>query len=207
MFHDILEHIDFNDVVSHARQLLEADGPGNLIRRYMAQYSVDRQFEPHVARVIADTLTAPIPRVGDRFTLGSLAPEDRRHEIAFYYTVPSSPDRLIRGVVDLVFRYEGTYYIADWKSNYLADGYAIPALSASMDAADYRLQYRLYTVAVLRWLRQASGKHFDPRRHFGGVFYFYLRGMGISPGHGIYFVPPDEIGSLTSLEKTLFDHE
>ncbi len=207
MFHDILEHIDFNGVTTHPRDLLETDGSGNLIRRYMTQYGLDRQFEPHVARVIADTLTTPIPQVGNAFTLGSLTPEDRRHEIAFYYTVPSSPDQLIRGVVDLVFRYEGAYYIADWKSNYLADGYAISALSASMDVADYRLQYQLYTVAVLRWLHHALGDRFDPRRHFGGVFYFYLRGMGMGPDHGIYFVSPDEIGSLTSLEKTLFDHE
>jgi exodeoxyribonuclease V beta subunit len=207
MFHDILEHIDFSIVSGHSRNLLEIDPVGRLIRRYMTRYSVDHRFEPHVARVIADTLTMSIPQVGNTFTLGSLTPEDRRQEIAFYYTVPSSSDRLIRGVVDLVFRYQGVYYIADWKSNHLADGYAVSALAANMDAADYRLQYRLYTVAVLRWLEQVLGDRFSPRRHFGGVFYFYLRGMGIGPDHGIYYVSPDDIGSLASLEKALIDHE
>ena len=51
-----------------------------------------------------------------------------------------------------------------------------------MDHADYHLQYKLYAVAVLRWLKQTMGDQFDPERDFGGVFYFYLRGMGRSEG-------------------------
>jgi exodeoxyribonuclease V beta subunit len=203
MFHDILEHIDFAAVIRHPRSLLEDDGIGDLIHRQMAQYGVDSIFRSHVARVVEDTLTTPIPQLKNDFSLGMLTPEDRRHEISFYYTTDSSSDRFIRGVVDLVFRYEKKYYIADWKSNYLVDGYGVASMAASMDAADYRLQYRLYTVAVRRWLQQVLGDRFDPEHHFGGVFYFYLRGMGIGPDHGIYYVPPDEVGSMASLETEM----
>ena len=203
MFHDILEHIDFATVTRHPRSLLEDDGIGALIHRQMAQYGVDPIFQSHVARVIEDTLTTPIPQIAKGFSLGMLPPEDRRHEIAFYYTAESSSDRFTRGVVDLVFRHKKKYYIADWKSNYLVDGYETASMAASMDAADYRLQYRLYTVAVRRWLLQVLGDRFDPEQHFGGVFYFYLRGMGVGPDHGIYYLPPNEVGSMASLETEM----
>ena len=61
------------------------------------------------------------------------------------------------------------------KSNRIEDGYDRPALEACMDSAGYHLQYRLYTIAVQRWLRQVLGAGFDPQVHFGGVFYFFIR--------------------------------
>jgi len=105
--------------------------------------------------------------------------------------------------VDLVFRKDRKFYIADWKSNYLETGYDLEFMGKSMNHADYHLQYKLYTVAVLRWLKQALGDRFDPERDFGGVFYFYLRGMGRGEGNGIYHVPPDELGSLEQLEEEI----
>ncbi len=206
MFHAVFEHIDFRAVRARPRHLLDDPGPRDLIRREMARYGVDAGLAPQVARVVADTLTTPVPPLGNRFSLGMLAAGNRRHEIGFYYTIDNHPNRLIRGVVDLVFRWRDVYYIADWKSNVLADGYGPDALAANMDAAGYRLQYRLYTVAVYRWLKQVLGDRFDPRRHFGGVFYFYLRGMGAGPGQGICFVPPEDIGPVTTLETTLANH-
>jgi exodeoxyribonuclease V beta subunit len=201
MFHDILETIDFSTVINHPDTLLEDNTAGDLIDQRMALYGIDSRYRAHVAQVIVDTLTVPVPRIEKNFILGELKPDDRLHEVAFYYSVPPSPDRFIRGVVDLIFRYGNKYYIADWKSNRLDAGYDDAAMETSMDAADYRLQYRLYTIAALRWLKHTMGDRFKPKRHFGGVFYFYLRGMGIGSGHGIYYVPPDEIGSLASLEK------
>ncbi len=201
MFHDILETIDFSTVINHPDTLLKNNAVGDLIDQRMALYGIDSKYRVHVAQVIVDTLTVPVSRIGKNFILGKLNPDDRLHEVAFYYSAPPSPDRFIRGVVDLVFRHGSQYYIADWKSNRLDAGYGDAAMAASMDTAGYRLQYRLYTVAVLRWLKYVMGDRFNPKRHFGGVFYFYLRGMGIGSDRGIYYVPPDKIGSLASLEK------
>jgi len=109
----------------------------------------------------------------------------------------------IRGFVDLVFRYNGRFFIADWKSNRLDGGYGRNALDDCMDAAGYHLQYKLYTVAMLRWLKQAFGDRFDADSRFGGVFYFFLRGMGTGNGNGVYFVPPAEVGTLEHLESEI----
>jgi exodeoxyribonuclease V beta subunit len=107
----------------------------------------------------------------------------------------------VRGYIDLIFRDGGKYYVADWKSNYLETGYDQESMARNMGDADYHLQYRLYAIAALRWLRQSLGKRFDPKKHWGGVFYFYLRGMGGPQGDGIYYVPPQQLGPLDQLEE------
>ncbi len=76
----------------------------------------------------------------------------------------------IRGFVDLIFRCTGKYYIADWKSNKLHTGYAPESVRDNMVHAGYTLQYKIDTVAALRWLTRTLGPRFDPKPHFGGVF-------------------------------------
>jgi exodeoxyribonuclease V beta subunit len=105
--------------------------------------------------------------------------------------------------VDLLFRHEGRYYILDWKSNRLDAGYDPAALAASMTASGYHLQYRIYTLATLRWLKQRLGRGFDACHHFGGVYYIYLRGLGRSKGSGIFYAPAQEIGAVANLEADL----
>ena len=181
----------------------------------METHRVDLRWKDSVCRILGNTLTTPVASVADDFILAHLKKEDRLHEVEFYYSFPSRvirphgiPDcemsnRFIRGFVDLVFRKDRKFYIADWKSNYLETGYDLESMGKSMDHADYHLQYKLYAVAVLRWLKQTMGDQFDPERDFGGVFYFYLRGMGRSEGAGIYHVSPDELGSLAQLEEEI----
>ena len=67
---------------------------------------------------------------------------------------------MIRGFIDLVFYWQGRYYIADWKSNRLEDGYDQAAMAREMAAAGYELQYQLYTIATLRWLKRPAGRPF-----------------------------------------------
>ena len=59
-----------------------------------------------------------------------------------------------------------------------------------MAVSDYYLQYLIYTVAVDGFLRQ-SLTDYDYERHFGGVFYLFLRGIdGKHPGRGIFHDRP-----------------
>ena len=52
-------------------------------------------------------------------------------------------------------------------------------------------------------LKKAFGDRFDADSHFGGVFYFFLRGMEAGNGSGVYFVSPPEIGTLEHLESEI----
>lgn len=89
----------------------------------------------------------------------------------------------LRGYIDLLFRHEGRYYVVDYKSNHLgpdAADYMPPRLAPAMAAHDYYLQYLFYVVAVHRHL-QTRLLDYDYDRHFGGVYYLFLRGM--APQH------------------------
>lgn len=90
----------------------------------------------------------------------------------------------LKGFVDLVFEHDGRWYVVDYKSNHLGDcyrSYTMDKLVETMAHHHYYIQYLLYTVALHRYLTwRLPGYDFD--RHFGGVYYLFLRGM--SPGTG-----------------------
>lgn len=101
----------------------------------------------------------------------------------------------LRGFIDLVFEHEGRFYVVDYKSNHLgsfASDYATTHLADSMAEHHYFLQYHLYVVALHRHLRRKV-PWYEYDRHFGGVFYLYLRGMASNRGceAGVFSDRPD----------------
>jgi exodeoxyribonuclease V beta subunit len=99
----------------------------------------------------------------------------------------------MHGYIDLVFETDGRFYIADYKSNHLGnhfEDYRPEALEAAMVRQQYTLQYLVYTLAVHRFLGQrVVGYDYD--RHFGGVYYLFLRGMDPArAGNGVFFDRP-----------------
>ncbi|HUV49633.1 MAG TPA: 3'-5' exonuclease, partial [Anaerolineae bacterium] len=220
MFHNILEHIDFTHAVEKmdaaqdkVRSLLDDPETGDIILKQMEIYRVEERWAYNICRVIKNTLTTPISIVDDEFILGRIGNEDRIHEVEFIYpfalsagkdeTIPdcATENGFIRGSVDMVFRYNNKFYIADWKSNYLENGYDHGSMAINMKSVGYDLQYRLYTIAVLRWLKQSLNNRFDPAKDFGGIFYFYLRGMGTGKGNGIFYIPAGQLGDLEGMEQ------
>jgi exodeoxyribonuclease V beta subunit len=221
MFHDILENISFETVCKAPEReeakpnpLLANTEIRGLIENKMDLYAVDRQWRNLVADVVYNTLKSPVVHLSQDFVLADLKDQDRLHEPEFYFphSLPfnreiegcATCDGFIRGFVDLIFTFEDKFYVADWKSNIVPEGYFREALQKSMDRAGYHLQYKIYTIATLRWLSDSLGDQFDPRRDFGGVFYFYLRGMGGESGEGIYYVPASDLGDLGSLDNNYF---
>jgi len=95
----------------------------------------------------------------------------------------------LTGSIDLVFRSEGRWWVADWKSNWLGQrdsrgavircgpaDYSEAAMEALMLSNHYPLQAHLYLVALHRYLRwRLPG--YDPEQHLGGYAYIFLRGV------------------------------
>ncbi|MDO6562556.1 exodeoxyribonuclease V subunit beta [Amphritea sp. 1_MG-2023] len=102
---------------------------------------------------------------------------------------------MLKGFIDLVFEYQGRYYILDYKSNHLgnqAELYHGAALENAMIEHRYDLQYQLYTLALHRFLKMRL-PNYDYERHMGGVFYLFLRGMKPElPGSGVFHCRPDQ---------------
>jgi exodeoxyribonuclease V beta subunit len=115
----------------------------------------------------------------------------------------------LRGFIDLVFEHNGRYFVVDYKSNHLGPhpaDYAPSELVAPMEDHHYYLQYHLYVVALDRYLG-ARLKDYDYQRHFGGVYYLFLRGMAPSNpgGFGLFYDRPS--AALTQALVTLFEGE
>ncbi len=90
----------------------------------------------------------------------------------------------LHGFIDLVFLHQGRWYLADFKSNRLGpyyEDYGQERLLEAMLASDYFLQYHLYCVGLHRYLKKRL-KDYSYERHFGGVYYLFLRGMKPSLG-------------------------
>lgn len=143
--------------------------------------------------MVWDALHAPLKTAtGTRFTLSELTPASCRAEMEFYATeseamlgvddqIEAQRRGLLNGFIDLLFEVEGQLYILDWKTNTL-DDYAPAGLEQAMQAADYKLQYRIYGLAVMRWLEKRGQ---DPAL-FGGAYYLFARGLDNAESHGIY---------------------
>jgi exodeoxyribonuclease V beta subunit len=100
----------------------------------------------------------------------------------------------MRGFIDLLFHFDGRYFLADWKSNWLGNrlaDYDAEGIARGMAQHSYHLQYHLYTVAADLYLRSRV-RGYDYEKNFGGVFYLFMRGVDPrSPGRGIFYDKPD----------------
>ncbi|HXB37123.1 MAG TPA: 3'-5' exonuclease, partial [Acidimicrobiales bacterium] len=123
----------------------------------------------------------------------------------------------LNGSLDLVFRHDGRFVLADYKTNKLSGPeetltswhYRPDAVQAEMRVAHYPLQALLYSVALHRYLRWRLPVY-EVDRDFGGVLYLFLRGMSAverisSDGHpcGVWAWRPP--GALVEALSDLFD--
>ncbi|MEN8244340.1 MAG: exodeoxyribonuclease V subunit beta [Thermodesulfobacteriota bacterium] len=112
----------------------------------------------------------------------------------------------MKGFIDLVFGFNGRYYLADWKSNHL--GYALEdynpgALETVMQRSYYTLQYHIYTLALHLFL-QGRLPGYQYEENFGGVFYLFIRGIDCNRGseYGVFYDRPSK-KLVESLENTM----
>ncbi|MBW1857074.1 MAG: hypothetical protein JRI42_02190 [Deltaproteobacteria bacterium] len=102
----------------------------------------------------------------------------------------------MRGFIDMIFQFQGQFYLVDWKSNLLGSGleyYDQKGMAKAMKDELYSIQCHIYTVALNQYLRlRLPGYTYE--KHFGGAFYIFLRGVDPNKGteFGIYRERPSE---------------
>lgn len=113
---------------------------------------------------------------------------------------------MMHGFIDLVFEADGKFYVCDYKSSFLGEDFANyqhQDMRHNIEKNHYDLQYLIYALALHRQLTYAKADY-DPNIHFGGVYYFYLRGMTSDPtktGCGVYYrqIPVQELLQLDAI--------
>jgi exodeoxyribonuclease V beta subunit len=116
---------------------------------------------------------------------------------------PSRLNGLFKGFIDLVFEFEGRYYVADYKSNWLGGdtlAYDAEAMRRTVLEKRYDLQYVLYLLALHRQLK-ARLPDYDYERHMGGALYLFLRGGA----HGVHAERPPR-ALIEALDRLFAGH-
>ena len=105
------------------------------------------------------------------------------------------PKGYLRGFLDLVFRKDGYYYVVDWKSNsltrHVAD-FMEEGITAEMASAGYFFQYLLYSAVLHRFLKETMGADYSWERNFGGIRYYFLRGIPFNGEKAVFRDRPGE---------------
>lgn len=211
--HSLFEHWDFQGTDVEWQQL---------VHKTLIQYGIDSDWTPVVMDWLQSVVKAPLS-ADSALTLDAINPDKRLDEMAFYFPVndltvsrlkrtlqpflDSVPvlERVLKqlnfadiqgfmkGFIDLVFEYDGRFYVADYKSNWLGDKaaqYHQAALDDAMVMHGYPLQYLIYSLALHRYLKTRL-PDYDPDTHFGGVYYLFIRGMQPDWGQaGVYYDRP-----------------
>lgn len=206
--HGLFEDLDFTQPINDEWLTEQLLGQGH-----------DLAWLPVMKQWLQRILQTPLDDSG--VSLSQLPADKRQVELQFYLPIQrmltaEALDRLIRrydplsadcpplnfqqvqgmlkGFIDLVFVWQGKYYLLDYKSNWLgasAEDYTPQAMAQAMQSHRYDLQYQLYCLALHRYLRHRLAEY-DYQHHFGGVFYLFLRGVdGTASENGIYRTCPD----------------
>jgi len=234
LMHDIFEHLDFSQADPSPREQLVADK----LRTYGFELQWQETLCHMIDNVLSvslepsrDTFTlsristgARLNELGFYFPLKSISPKELKDvfrkcggpEIPGDF--PGRIERLhfspvrgfMKGFMDMVFQFEGRFYLVDWKSNLLGtsvEDYGQEGLAAAMGEAFYILQYHIYAIALNQYL-QVRLPGYDYETDFGAVYYIFLRGVDPDrgPGFGIFRDRPS--GKLISeLSATLIDRD
>ncbi len=228
--HSVFEEISFPAACGEALQ--------QVINKKLAQFGFDPDWLAVIEVMVNRVLDAPLD-AENTVCLRSIADSARLVELEFYMSLamlnatalskvlqrygylqdqPLSFRQLkgmLKGFIDLIFEHDGCYYVLDYKSNYLGDEtqeYGAKGLSKEINAHRYDLQYLIYSVALHRFLRQRI-PDYAYEKHFGGVYYLFLRGFA-SPDleqtyentsenkTGIFYDLPD-VALITELDDML----
>ncbi len=210
--HDLFENISFT-AFQQPKRLVEVTG--NCCQKYGVHISDDERWL--LIRMLQEVVNTPIELIlssrKNTVTLAELAPENCLREMNFYFHLKQGKTKEINrilaadktvlelieeditgflvGFIDLVFEHDGRYYIADYKTNNLGDtvaDYRSDRLITAMAAHSYGLQLWIYAL-VLHLYLQSKLPGYEYERHFGGVYYLFVRGM--PSGGGIYASRPD----------------
>jgi exodeoxyribonuclease V beta subunit len=194
--HAILEEIDFRSSTT----IIEEK-----VQQQLLRFGFAPEWTNTITTLLEAVLHTPLDEVG-RLTLAQVERSQRLTELEFLFPFAhlhvehlrrivemyskqgkeqlaaldfKMLEGFMRGFIDLVFHFQGRFYVVDYKSNWL--GYDLQAyqpeyLDKAMVAGCYHLQYLIYTLAVHRYLTWRL-PDYDYDRHFGGVRYLFLRGM------------------------------
>jgi len=225
VLHDLLENNSFALLSELDGDKQDYDAYLALRDKSCIRHGLVLETEAEVAldKLLVSSVQAPLDVNDNDFALAKIPDSDCLKEMAFYYSVnqlqttainellanqssyqPLSMRQLsgqLTGFIDLICRYQGRYYVMDYKSNSLP-GYDAASVQSAMQQHNYGLQYFIYSLVLHHYLQQRL-PDYDYDKQFGGVRYLFLRGMDkAQPMQGV-FVDKPALEIIEGLESIL----
>lgn len=223
--HNIFEDIDFT----------RPDQIEDVVNAKLKLHRFGQEHQIAVCENVRSVLAAPLDGENSQLTLTNVRKQDRLNELEFSFSLARTStaaletifrshlkpedetqfhlpfhqaEGFLKGFIDLVFCFEGRFYIVDWKSNWLGNkvqDYSVEAMQLEINQQHYWLQYHIYTLALHKYLAQRL-PDYDYEKHFGGVLYVFLRGVdAANPGFGIYRDRPSK-KLIQELDRQMISH-
>ncbi len=218
LLHFIFENVQFGNSNNWPFVIEEA------VKRFIPGDS--GQYAEMLTILLDHVLHVRIELRGLDFCLADVAQGNQLHEFEFDFRVPlfetalletlsdermeihvdslNKLEGLMNGKMDLFFEWNGKFFILDWKSNYLGSSisdYSAEGVATAMNDNNYHLQYLIYTLAAKKYLGSRL-PGFDYETHFGGVLYFFVRGIRKDKNNGIFLYRPP-LEKIEKLDKIL----
>lgn len=197
--HEILARLDPAQVPAGFEDFRAEQGAQAIFGEEARRHGIHGPHLEHAWQLVHRALVTPIPLAAGEVLEGGVKDAARwLPEMEFLYPLPeeghppldAAPGPLgfeigkgfVKGFIDLIFQQGERVYFADWKSD------SLPSFDGSyvdryVDRS-YEIQARLYTLAVVKLLGWRDEASYE--RGFGGLYYFFLRGMAPDSTRGIY---------------------
>ncbi|KUI98508.1 exodeoxyribonuclease V subunit beta [Vibrio sp. MEBiC08052] len=217
--HSLFEQIEFTEGSDSAANV-------TMIQNLMDSAAIAESWQPVLQQMLTHVLQTPLD--GKKLRLGQIPAQQRLVEMEFLLPIDKlrSPllnrilkrydalsaqagelnfaqvEGMLKGFIDLVFEYQGRYYVLDWKSNHLGnqvEDYSPSRLNAAMVEHRYDFQYQIYTLALHRFLASRL-VDYTYEQHFGGVYYLFLRGMDGQTSSGVFAHRP-KFALISALDR------
>ena len=149
--------------------------------------------------MVENVLNASLPVIhgsdssGEFIKLKDISFDNKLDEVEFNFNlIMTKLKNYCNGFVDLIFKNGDYYSILDWKSDRLNDDFVSyskeNSLKKHVDEC-YSIQRVLYSYCLIKWLKLSMPKTSYQsifEKHFGGVYYVFLRGCNKDTSNGVY---------------------
>lgn len=208
-WHEIFEEISFQAEIETIKEIAAE----KLTKYGIGTPELNLKYAEITTEMVQAVLNCQLSHTG-KIELRNITDRAKIHELEFFFSIKNNVSRneineilaaynlafedsiatgFLTGFIDLVFQWNGKYYIADWKSNAIGGNqrdFSEENIELEMHSHHYKLQYLIYTVALYKYLNLRI-TDFDYDRDFGGVFYIFLRGVNPGlPGSGVFYDLP-----------------
>ncbi|WP_343189364.1 exodeoxyribonuclease V subunit beta [Buchnera aphidicola] len=190
-FHEILKKIKFSKKNNK-----------KIIKKIIKKYKIKKKYFKYIIKWINKILNFKLNK--KKLCLSKLKKKNYIKEMEFYMKINTQSKKtkilnnikikgFIKGYIDLIFKWKKKYYILDYKSNWLGKSekkYTKKKIKKTIIKNKYDLQYKIYSIALHKYLKKKK-KKYKFKKHFGGIYYIFLRGINKNKkNNGIFYLLP-----------------